>query len=146
MNTVQKLLLSLTLVIVMAKNGFGQQVNVSCDLTWHPYGLEYCLQYQFLTYSWDEARSYCANNSAYLVDELDSDKSAYLEGLFANSFSKHKLPHFLNVFVVNGVGYTNSWLGLNDKKNDGIYVWDRPNGVEPLPVSCEEYTFHSLEF
>ena len=127
----------------MAKYGFGQQFNASCDGLWYPYGLEYCLEFVFLHYSWNDARSYCANNSAYLVDELDSNKSTFFDGICEWIFSKHT---FFAVFTDQDGG-VDFWLGLNDKKNDGIYVWDRPDGVEPQPVSCKEtYTFHSLEF
>ena len=96
----------------------------------------------FATYTWYEARSYCANNSAYLVDELDSFKSTYLDGIVNNLFPN---IHFLYVFAVMDSGIE-FWLGLNERANDGIYVWDRPDGVDPLPVSWAEYAVHSLTF
>ncbi|VDM76646.1 unnamed protein product, partial [Strongylus vulgaris] len=88
------------------------EVRKQCDSGWDQVD-QYCIRFEGLALSYDDADSFCHNVGGSLVDDLTDAKHNYL---LRESY---------------GIDF---WIGLSNPNNTG-YVWDRPYGTPMLPVS-----------
>ncbi|EYB89130.1 hypothetical protein Y032_0235g3170 [Ancylostoma ceylanicum] len=86
-------------------------IRGGCGEGWQQVG-QYCLQFVVLPRGWHEARDYCHEIGANLIDDLNREKHDFLAD------------------VAHGFDF---WLGLYN--NGSGYLWDRGDGIAPLPLT-----------
>ncbi|WKY03771.1 hypothetical protein Q1695_005043 [Nippostrongylus brasiliensis] len=88
------------------------EIRKDCDAGWDKAG-QYCLQFVINQKSFADAQRHCHEAGGNLVDDLNDGKHQFIAS------------------VAHGFSF---WLGLYNNNGTG-YVWDRPDGVAPLPLN-----------
>lgn len=87
----------------------------ACDLDeeWEDSELHYCAQFHLLTANWTEAAELCHKEDAFMVDELNNEKTTWLNNKVIG-------------FAV--------WIGLK-RADNGIFYWDRLQDSKPTQLN-----------
>uniref|UniRef100_A0A7I4YI23 EGF-like domain-containing protein n=2 Tax=Haemonchus contortus TaxID=6289 RepID=A0A7I4YI23_HAECO len=90
------------------------EIRQDCDEGWEKIG-QYCALFVVQSKNFTDAQNHCHSAGGSLVDDLTDGKHQYLASV-AHGF--------------------NFWIGLYN--NGSTYLWDRPNGVAPLPLTQDQ--------
>uniref|UniRef100_A0A914V1Y8 C-type lectin domain-containing protein n=1 Tax=Plectus sambesii TaxID=2011161 RepID=A0A914V1Y8_9BILA len=88
------------------------QIIRPCDPGWTDVVADgYCYKFIYQPYTWTQAEQICHAEGAILATVFDGNFETVLEGQAIN---------------------VDFWIGLNDRDQEGVFVWDQLNGSIPL--------------
>ncbi|VDO70693.1 unnamed protein product [Heligmosomoides polygyrus] len=87
------------------------ELRKDCEDGWDKFG-QYCLQFVVSAMNYTDAQNFCHQAGGSIVDDMNDGKHQFIAST-AHGF--------------------NFWIGLYN--NASMYLWDRPDYVDPLPLS-----------
>ncbi|PIO68297.1 lectin C-type domain protein, partial [Teladorsagia circumcincta] len=89
-------------------------IRRDCDDGWEKVG-QHCIQFVAKKKNYTDAQAYCHAAGGNLIDDLGDEKHHFL----------HSMAHDYSF-----------WIGMHN--NGSMYLWDRPNGIAPLPLTQDQ--------